>query len=559
MPRQTSPKDAVRTWGAPTVRAGKPLRPSREEAPSEASGASLRSFDFSRISITPPPPPSASPERTAAAIRDAARDGTRGAGGPLPHGEAIQRSFGRHDISRVRTHADGAAAAAATRMKAGAFTVGEHLAFAGPPGLRLAAHEAAHAVQQRAGARPDGGVGRDGDVFERLADAVAERVVRGASSEALLDKLAAGPRAGAPSGGRAAPAVQLASWSSLYGTNAEDKAKAVKAQIGDARPGWSAASDLASGGKKGTKVYGFKLTAADILEVIRTAESERGVNNILGQPGTADRKTHEDQIASYVQGMAAAFDVMEIDTVESQAAFAAHAVGETLLSRFTEAQTKLFVDDPKKAVVSTSLMTDKKDPTGKSGQILGPRRYRGITNIDPTGVIPDKDKGMAAEDFNKTFIGRGPIQVTDRDNYMKTLMYMETRADLLQETLDKVPKERSQYRAELTEKLALVREAMKAIEADPTAAADPKYAFLFSAAFMHTSVLLQTTASFGPEKDFTKSAGFGGGFKDDRGPQKTKAYKKAYELLIERNFGHQARMPEQYEEPRKWHPPPPMP
>jgi hypothetical protein len=451
-----------------------------------------------------------------AAIRDAARNGTRGAGASLPYRETIQRSFGRHDVSHVRTHVDDAATAAATRMKAGAFTVAEHVAFAGPPSLRLAAHEAAHAIQQRAGARPDGGVGRDGDPFERHADAIAERVVRGDSSEALLDQIVAGPRVGAG----AATAVQLASWSSLYGTNAEDKAKAVKGEIGASRPGWAAASDMTNGGKKGAKVYGFNRTAADILEVIKAAESERGVNYILGKPDSTERKTHESQIASYVLGMATAFDIMEIDTVESQAAFVAHAVGETLLSRFTEAQTKLFVDDPTKAVVSTSLMTDKKDPIGKSGQILGPRRYRGITNIDPTGVIPDKNKGMAAEDFNKTFIGRGPIQVTDRENYMKTLMYMEVRADQLQATLDEVPKERAEYRAELTKKLALVREAMTKIEADPTAAADPKYAFLFSAAFMHTSVLLQTTASFGPEKDFTKSAGFGGGFKDDRGPQK---------------------------------------
>ena len=554
MSRQTPRTDAVRTSGAPAVRAGELPHRSLDEAPPKATAGSLPPFDFSRIPIAPP---AAAPEMDPEAIRAAARDGTRGAGSPLPHREAIQRSFGRHDVSRVRAHADEAAAAAATRVKAGAFTFGEHVAFAGPHDLRLAAHEAAHVVQQRAGARPAGGVGRDGDSFERHADAIAERVVRGASSEAVLDRLAAG-RGGGVAGG-AAPTVQLASWSSLYGTNAEDKAKALKAQIGGVRPGWAAASDLAKNGKKGTKVDGFKLTAADILEVIKAAESERGVNHILGKPGTTDRAAHEGQIASYVQGMAAAFDVMEINTVESQAAFVAHAVGETLLSRFTEAQTKLFVDDPTKAVVSTSLMTDKKDPTGKSGQILGPRRYRGITNIDPTGVIPATDQGMAPEDFNKTFIGRGPIQVTDRDNYMKTLMYMETRADLLQATLDKVPKERAEYRAELTKKLALVREAMAAIEANPTAAADPKYAFLFSAAFMHTSILLETTASFGPEKDFTKSAGFGGGFKDDRGPQKTKAYKKAYELLIERNFGHQARIPEQYDEPRKWHPPPPVP
>jgi hypothetical protein len=350
------------------------------------------------------------------------------------------------------------------------------------------------------------------------------------------------------------PVVQLASWSSLYGRNPDAKAATLKGEMGSARPGWQAASEFG-----GAKVYSFKLTAADIFEVIQAAESEQGVNHVLGKPGSAERTQHEAQIAKYVEGMALAFDVMEIDTVESQAAFVAHAVGETLLSRFTEAQTKLFVDDPKQAVVSTSLLTDKKDPTGTTGQILGPRRYRGKTEIDPAGVIPDVKDKMAAADFNKTFIGRGPIQVTDRDNYMKTLVYMQARAELLQAELDKQPADRVAYRTELTNKLALIRQAIDAIRVDPTAAADPKFTFLFSAAFMHTSILLESTASFGPNKGFTKNAGFGGGFKDDRGKQKTKAYKKAYELLIERNFAHQAKMPEQYAEPRKWHPPPPMP
>jgi hypothetical protein len=475
----------------------------------------------------------------------------RSAENSLPHLASIQRSFGRHDLSQVRAHTSEQAGLAARALRAQAFTIGEHVAFDGQPSLYLAAHEAAHVIQQRAGVHVRGGVGDDGDAYERHADAVADRVVRGQSSEALLGQRIGSPRAGASN---AAPVVQLASWSSLYGKNADAKAKTLKGEMGSARPAWAAASEFG-----GAKVYSFKLTTADILEVIKAAESERGVNHVLGKPGSPERTQHEAQIAKYVEGMAMAFDVMEIDTVESQAAFVAHAVGETLLSRFTEAQTKLFVDDPKQAVVSTSLKTDKGDPTGRSGQILGPRRYRGKTEIDPTGVIPDLDKRMPAEDFNKTFIGRGPIQVTDRDNYMKTLVYMQTRAELLQATLDQVSAERVAYRTELTNKIALIQQAIDAIKVDPTAAADPKFAFLFSAAFMHTSILLETTAAFGPNKSFTKNAGFGGGFKDDRGAQKTKAYKKAYELLIERNFAHQAKIPEHYVEPRKWHPPPPMP
>lgn len=40
---------------------------------------------------------------------EAADFGTRGAGGPLPHLERIQTSFGKHDVTSVQTYTDGAA------------------------------------------------------------------------------------------------------------------------------------------------------------------------------------------------------------------------------------------------------------------------------------------------------------------------------------------------------------------------------------------------------------------------------------------------------------------
>lgn len=72
-------------------------------------------------------------------------------------------------------------------MGANAFAMGDHVAFAAPPSLRIAAHEAAHVVQQRAGVHLPGGVGKAGDHHEEHANAVAGRVVNGESSEALLD------------------------------------------------------------------------------------------------------------------------------------------------------------------------------------------------------------------------------------------------------------------------------------------------------------------------------------------------------------------------------------
>jgi hypothetical protein len=129
--------------------------------------------------------------------RIAAR-GTSGAGGALPHLDAIQRSFGRHDVSQIKAHNDAAAQSGTRALGAEAFASGDHVAFAGTPSLHTAAHEAAHVVQQRAGVHLKGGVGEVADEYERHADAVADRVVRGESAEALLDQMAGKSRGGAP-------------------------------------------------------------------------------------------------------------------------------------------------------------------------------------------------------------------------------------------------------------------------------------------------------------------------------------------------------------------------
>ncbi|HMG55007.1 MAG TPA: DUF4157 domain-containing protein [Kofleriaceae bacterium] len=133
-------------------------------------------------------------------VHAAAAHGTSGAATALPFRDQIQRSFGRHDVGRVQAHLGGAAAEGAGAMGAHGFAVGEHVAFGAAPDLHTAAHEAAHVVQQRGGVHLKGGVGEAGDPYERHADAVADLVVQGVSSEALLDQHAGQPDAAAPSG-----------------------------------------------------------------------------------------------------------------------------------------------------------------------------------------------------------------------------------------------------------------------------------------------------------------------------------------------------------------------
>ena len=147
-------------------------------------------------------------ERDGGDVHRAAAHGTSGGAAALPHLAQIQQSFGRHDVGGIRAHVGGRAAEGAEAMGAHAFAVGDHVAFAGAPDLHTAAHEAAHVVQQRGGVQLKGGVGEVGDPYERHADAVANLVVQGKSSEALLDQHAPAGAAASAGGGGGGGAVQ---------------------------------------------------------------------------------------------------------------------------------------------------------------------------------------------------------------------------------------------------------------------------------------------------------------------------------------------------------------
>ncbi len=132
-----------------------------------------------------------------ASVHSAAASGLKGPSQTIPHHDAIQNSFGGHDVSSIEAHVGGAAAAANTAMGASAYATGNSVAFKESPSLHTAAHEAAHVIQQRGGVSLPGGVGQVGDSYEKNADAVADRVVAGQSAADLL-----------PSGGESTPSVQ---------------------------------------------------------------------------------------------------------------------------------------------------------------------------------------------------------------------------------------------------------------------------------------------------------------------------------------------------------------
>lgn len=137
-----------------------------------------------------PPSKSEGGPGNAARAEDLAKEGTKGAGTTYPFLDQIQASFGGHDLGDIRAHTGPESQQAAEQMGAMGIAYGEDVAFAGPPDLFTAAHEAAHHVQQKAGEGPSGGEGVSGDRHEQHADAVAARVVAGQDASSLLDRVA---------------------------------------------------------------------------------------------------------------------------------------------------------------------------------------------------------------------------------------------------------------------------------------------------------------------------------------------------------------------------------
>lgn len=193
--------------------------------------------------------------------RSLAAAGVASATSPLPHGETIQRAFGpAHDLSGVRAALDSPEASA---IEAQAYTLGEGVAFAGAPDLRLAAHEAAHVVQQQAGWAPSN-ESVDGEAQERHADSVAERVASGLPAGDLLGSMtgasAASPqpvvqrKPAPPSTLSKADEERIKNW--LKGTPPTPAPEQTQSPPGSSS-GCTAPADVQEAAKRDTFLHGF--------------------------------------------------------------------------------------------------------------------------------------------------------------------------------------------------------------------------------------------------------------------------------------------------------------
>jgi len=215
-------------------------------------------------------------------VHEAAERGIGGGSGKLPHLDRIQQSFGRHDMTGVVAHTGAQATAGAQAMGAAAFTMGNHVAFAGTADLRTAAHEAAHVVQQRAGVQLAGGVGQVGDRHERHADAVAEAVVQGRSTERMLDGYAGAAPAPAHPG---QPIQRLLSLPG--GLTAHRQGRIKMANLRDAIIAYNQA---------------FQVRPANLVALIGLLDAlESRVRRYNAEMTVAERDLHGDQLAEILR------------------------------------------------------------------------------------------------------------------------------------------------------------------------------------------------------------------------------------------------------------------
>ena len=314
---------------------------------------------------------------------------------------------------------------------------------------------------------------------------------------------------------RSAPAVQ---WDKAYepGKKGDKEAGAIYSE---------AAAGLSGGGVKATTEggrwrSGEKFAPTGPAGAAHAAAPEISFNTLkkiypeLRKDVEADSKK-EDQARKYLRNLNQAFKIMKIDTVEAQANYLAHATEESGQFRaFTESQAS------------------SHKPGGEPAQHWVDDPH--AVTLDPK-ALPG---GEANPHGEHEFIGRGPVQVTNRETYVQVIAMLETMAD-------QYAKEGDGGNLQACEYAALAREAANAVKSDPKQAANPDYAFLVSAALMkfrRADVGVswsrptpdKSWAGKGPEAGWVAGGDLAAGSPQAKAlAKKTEAFGRIYPILIE--------------------------
>ncbi|MFO0750873.1 MAG: hypothetical protein U1F43_35160 [Myxococcota bacterium] len=288
---------------------------------------------------------------------------------------------------------------------------------------------------------------------------------------------------------RAANPENAADWSAAYGAEKNGQ-RTISTHVGwsyDTYKGGLGRVEATSAGGLQANAYGHTRSGANKGQVMTADITRPTLLSIFtgmkadfdNEPDAKKKKELDGYIDDMVGYLNEAFKAMKVDTVEARAAYLSHAFIESdQFRRFTETQkaTQNYERDPSKVTLDTGYLKGlgdaeiaqdaehAKDPTKPKGANF----YRPGGSVNPNG--------------NYEFLGRGPIQVTHKAQYVETIAMLEHMAE---QWLADAAKETDATKKAEDEKLGKkCAEAATAVKKDPSAAARPEYSLLFSAATM---------------------------------------------------------------------------
>jgi outer membrane protein OmpA-like peptidoglycan-associated protein len=312
--------------------------------------------------------------RSEGQTREAAASGTAGPAERLPFLDVIQRSFGAHDLSGARAHTDAAATSAWGTLGAKAFATGNQVAFAGSPDLHTAAHEAAHIVQQSGGVSLKGGIGEEGDVYERHADEVADAVVQGRSAESMLNRFASTEERGLQNSPTATQ------FKGLLGESIEDAKEQFDDAQGVPERGFDASGAVEKVAPGHYRVWGFPVDSAEppavsdavLDELVHLyAADPKSRLTIEGHTSTSGSEKHNEGLATLRANRLLAMLIyrglpptrVNVVSVGEKQPLAIEGRNALLMARNRRVEIRYQGEFPSPVHVATT--SDKKPPPGK--------------------------------------------------------------------------------------------------------------------------------------------------------------------------------------------------
>jgi hypothetical protein len=326
-------------------------------------------------------------------------------------------------------------------------------------------------------------------------------------------------------------------WGTEFGgaapkTNVGETYETYKGHIGDLKA-------TTEGGVKGKVGRGTQAAPSITFEVLKQAFPGMAKD-------AAANPARETKARAYLDSLNLAFKVMKIDTVEAQANYLSHAYIESdQFRQFTETQGWLnaqkdpkkiidqkWVDDPAKLRLDTGYLNTTYNTDGPQDKPGDTESVKAKKKEERTTAR--RRKASVNPHGNFEFIGRGPVQATHIYNYMEVIAMLETAVEHYEAEAKAGNKESQKY-------AAFAREAANAVKADPQQAANPKYTFLFSAAYMKRRGSDVSVANVGATEEWTgtdSGSGWVAGAKQTQDPQvkalkeKQAAYSKILPLLM---------------------------